>query len=225
MACLDVTVNGKEWRVELEGVAAEFAGRVNAAWGGSLVKQVRFRGGAAGGATIATQSRQRAHAVRAHGLQLFRRAMPRGSRVGKAGVHEDYARGSVACCGAGASGIDAEAETYRGQLDSILEYVGKLNELDVAGSSRCRKFCTRRRNPGSRSCAKTWRGPVMWAKRSSRKRPTLKRLTSRPQGDRAMTAATGWTIASVRESIAALKISARELAAEIYRASRNAIPS
>src|SRR5271154_7405415 len=39
---LDVTVNGKEWRAELEGVAAEFAGRVNAAWGGSLVKQVRF---------------------------------------------------------------------------------------------------------------------------------------------------------------------------------------
>jgi predicted nucleic acid-binding Zn ribbon protein len=39
---LDVTVTGKEWRAELEGVAAEFAGRVNAAWGGSLVKQVRF---------------------------------------------------------------------------------------------------------------------------------------------------------------------------------------
>ena len=39
---LDVTVNGKEWRVELEGVASEFAGRVNAAWGGALVKQVRF---------------------------------------------------------------------------------------------------------------------------------------------------------------------------------------
>jgi len=28
---------------------------------------------------------------------------------------------------------DAEAETYRAQLDSILEYMGKLNELDVAG--------------------------------------------------------------------------------------------
>lgn len=26
---------------------------------------------------------------------------------------------------------DAEAETYRGQLDSILEYIEKLNELDV----------------------------------------------------------------------------------------------
>jgi hypothetical protein len=39
---LDVTVNGKEWRVELEGVAAEFPGRVNAAWGGALVTQVRF---------------------------------------------------------------------------------------------------------------------------------------------------------------------------------------
>jgi hypothetical protein len=39
---LDVAVNGKEWRAELEGVAAEFAGRVNAAWGGSLVRQVRF---------------------------------------------------------------------------------------------------------------------------------------------------------------------------------------
>jgi len=39
---LDVSVKGKEWRVELEGVASEFAGRVNAAWGSSLVRQVRF---------------------------------------------------------------------------------------------------------------------------------------------------------------------------------------
>lgn len=39
---LDVAVTGKEWRAGLEDVAAEFAGRVNAAWGGSLVKQVRF---------------------------------------------------------------------------------------------------------------------------------------------------------------------------------------
>jgi predicted nucleic acid-binding Zn ribbon protein len=39
---LDVTVTGKEWRVELEGVAAEFAGRVNTAWGSPLVRQVRF---------------------------------------------------------------------------------------------------------------------------------------------------------------------------------------
>lgn len=39
---LDIAVNGKEWPAELEGVAAEFAGRVNAAWGGSLVRQVRF---------------------------------------------------------------------------------------------------------------------------------------------------------------------------------------
>ena len=39
---LDVAVNGKEWRAELEGVATEFAGRVNAAWGGSLVRLVRF---------------------------------------------------------------------------------------------------------------------------------------------------------------------------------------
>jgi aspartyl-tRNA(Asn)/glutamyl-tRNA(Gln) amidotransferase subunit C len=28
---------------------------------------------------------------------------------------------------------EADAETYRGQLDSILEYVGKLNELDLTG--------------------------------------------------------------------------------------------
>jgi aspartyl-tRNA(Asn)/glutamyl-tRNA(Gln) amidotransferase subunit C len=28
---------------------------------------------------------------------------------------------------------EAEAETYRGQLDSILEYVGKLNEVDLSG--------------------------------------------------------------------------------------------
>jgi aspartyl-tRNA(Asn)/glutamyl-tRNA(Gln) amidotransferase subunit C len=28
---------------------------------------------------------------------------------------------------------EAEVETYRRQLDSILEYIGKLNELDTAG--------------------------------------------------------------------------------------------
>jgi aspartyl-tRNA(Asn)/glutamyl-tRNA(Gln) amidotransferase subunit C len=28
---------------------------------------------------------------------------------------------------------EADAETYRGQLDSILEYVGKLDELDLTG--------------------------------------------------------------------------------------------
>jgi aspartyl-tRNA(Asn)/glutamyl-tRNA(Gln) amidotransferase subunit C len=28
---------------------------------------------------------------------------------------------------------EAEAETYRGQLDSILEYVDKLNEVDLSG--------------------------------------------------------------------------------------------
>lgn len=39
---LDVVVSGKEWRAGLEDVAAEFAGRVNEAWGSSLVRQVRF---------------------------------------------------------------------------------------------------------------------------------------------------------------------------------------
>jgi len=49
---LEVSVKGKEWRVELEGVAAEFAGRVNAAWGSPLVREVRFATARPGGRRV-----------------------------------------------------------------------------------------------------------------------------------------------------------------------------
>ena len=39
---LHIAVNGKEWRVELEGVAEEFCTRVNQAWGGTVVREIRF---------------------------------------------------------------------------------------------------------------------------------------------------------------------------------------
>jgi predicted nucleic acid-binding Zn ribbon protein len=39
---LEVLVQGKDWRAQLDGVAREFAARVNQAWGGSLVQQVQF---------------------------------------------------------------------------------------------------------------------------------------------------------------------------------------
>jgi Dna[CI] antecedent, DciA len=39
---LHIAVSGKEWRVELEGVADEFRTRVNQAWGGTVVREIRF---------------------------------------------------------------------------------------------------------------------------------------------------------------------------------------
>ncbi|MFZ0634599.1 MAG: DUF721 domain-containing protein [Candidatus Acidiferrales bacterium] len=39
---LDVAVNGRDWRNELEGVSVEFCSRVNEAWGGALVREIRF---------------------------------------------------------------------------------------------------------------------------------------------------------------------------------------
>jgi len=39
---LHIAVSGKEWRVELEGVADEFRTRVNQAWGSNVVREIRF---------------------------------------------------------------------------------------------------------------------------------------------------------------------------------------
>jgi len=39
---LHIAVSGKEWRIELEGVADEFRTRVNQAWGGTVVREIRF---------------------------------------------------------------------------------------------------------------------------------------------------------------------------------------
>ncbi len=39
---LHIAVSGKEWRVELEEVAEEFRTRVNQAWGGTVVREIRF---------------------------------------------------------------------------------------------------------------------------------------------------------------------------------------
>jgi hypothetical protein len=39
---LHIAVSGKDWRVELEGVADEFRTRVNQAWGAAVVREIRF---------------------------------------------------------------------------------------------------------------------------------------------------------------------------------------
>ena len=39
---LEIAVSGKEWRAGLEDVAGEFRTRINEAWGGSFIREVRF---------------------------------------------------------------------------------------------------------------------------------------------------------------------------------------
>jgi len=39
---LEIAVNGKDWRAELEGISSEFRTRVNESWGSSLVREVAF---------------------------------------------------------------------------------------------------------------------------------------------------------------------------------------
>jgi predicted nucleic acid-binding Zn ribbon protein len=39
---LEIAVTNKEWRTQLESVAAEFRARVNEAWGSSVIREVRF---------------------------------------------------------------------------------------------------------------------------------------------------------------------------------------
>ena len=64
-----------------------------------------------------------------------------------------------------------EIETYQGQLDGILTYIEKLNELDVQTSNRWRKACSsspKRRVPPMRilNCARMCSVPRTFPARS-----------------------------------------------------------
>ncbi|MGB0034045.1 MAG: DUF721 domain-containing protein [Candidatus Acidiferrales bacterium] len=39
---LEIAVDGKAWQKQLEAIEREFCARVNQAWGGNLVRQVKF---------------------------------------------------------------------------------------------------------------------------------------------------------------------------------------
>ena len=40
--CLQVAVTAKDWQRQLEAMVAEFCERINRAWGGNLVREVKF---------------------------------------------------------------------------------------------------------------------------------------------------------------------------------------
>lgn len=40
--CLEVAADGKGWRKQLESMKSEFSARVNQAWGGRLVGEIKF---------------------------------------------------------------------------------------------------------------------------------------------------------------------------------------
>lgn len=40
--CLDLAVDGKAWRQQLEPMQRELCGRINSAWGGNLVREVKL---------------------------------------------------------------------------------------------------------------------------------------------------------------------------------------
>jgi len=40
--CLEVAADGKGWRKQLESMKREFCGRVNQAWGGNLICEIKF---------------------------------------------------------------------------------------------------------------------------------------------------------------------------------------
>ncbi len=40
--CLEVSADGKGWRKQLESMKREFCARVNEAWGGNLVREIKF---------------------------------------------------------------------------------------------------------------------------------------------------------------------------------------
>ena len=40
--CLEVAADGKDWKRELEPMTREFCARINQAWGGKLVRDVKF---------------------------------------------------------------------------------------------------------------------------------------------------------------------------------------
>lgn len=40
--CIEIAADGKGWRKQLESMKAEFCTRINEAWGGRLVREVKF---------------------------------------------------------------------------------------------------------------------------------------------------------------------------------------
>ncbi len=40
--CLDLTADAKAWQQQLESMQRELCGRINQAWGGNLVREVKF---------------------------------------------------------------------------------------------------------------------------------------------------------------------------------------
>jgi len=40
--CLEVAADGKGWRKQLESMKSEFRARVNEAWGGNLIREIKF---------------------------------------------------------------------------------------------------------------------------------------------------------------------------------------
>lgn len=40
--CLEISADGKAWRKELEDLKPQFCARINQAWGGTLVREIRF---------------------------------------------------------------------------------------------------------------------------------------------------------------------------------------
>ena len=40
--CLELAADGKPWQQQLEGMKREICGRINQAWGGTLVREVKF---------------------------------------------------------------------------------------------------------------------------------------------------------------------------------------
>jgi predicted nucleic acid-binding Zn ribbon protein len=40
--CLEIATDGKPWRNQLESMKREFCARVNQAWGGNLIREVKF---------------------------------------------------------------------------------------------------------------------------------------------------------------------------------------
>lgn len=40
--CLEVAADGKAWRCQLESMSRDFCAQINQAWGGTLVREVKF---------------------------------------------------------------------------------------------------------------------------------------------------------------------------------------
>jgi predicted nucleic acid-binding Zn ribbon protein len=54
--CLEIGIKGKAWKKELEDLKPQFAARINQAWGGTLVREIKFVAAAAAAASAASAS-------------------------------------------------------------------------------------------------------------------------------------------------------------------------